>query len=49
MKINVKYIVNGNCVICGKKLNKNKIFLCEECKEKIKKEDKNDNSTRSLS
>lgn len=29
-------IVNGNCVICGKPLSGNRLFLCEECEEKEK-------------
>lgn len=28
-----KIIVNGNCVVCGKELTGNELFLCEQCRE----------------
>lgn len=29
-----KIITNGNCLICGKELSKNRLFLCKECEKK---------------
>lgn len=33
----VKVVVNGNCPICRKRLKGSKLFLCEECSEKVAK------------
>jgi len=30
----VKIITNGNCLICGKELSENRLFLCKECEIK---------------
>lgn len=34
--LGIKVIVNGNCMICGKPLNNDRIFLCETCEKKEK-------------
>jgi hypothetical protein len=31
----VKVVVNGNCPICRRRLKGNRLFLCEECSEKV--------------
>lgn len=36
--LKAKIIVNGNCMICGKPLTGNNLFICEEC-QKIESED----------
>lgn len=30
-----KIVTNGNCTCCGKKLNGNNLFLCNECQIKV--------------
>ncbi len=30
----VEIIANGNCMLCGKSLSGNRLFLCEECEKK---------------
>ena len=31
----VKIVSNGNCPICHKHLKGNRLFICEECLEKV--------------
>jgi hypothetical protein len=40
--LKAKIIVNGNCMMCGKPLTGNNLFICEECQKKneVKKNDK---------
>lgn len=38
--IRFEIIVNGKCVVCGKDLTKDRIFICEECSKKAESEDK---------
>lgn len=38
--IKFKIIVNGNCMICGKELTGDRIFICEKCSKKAESEDK---------
>lgn len=38
--IKFKIIVNGKCVVCGKDLTEDRIFICEECAKKAESEDK---------
>ena len=33
--IDVKVVANGNCPICRRRLKGNRLFLCEECSEKV--------------
>lgn len=37
--IKFRIIVNGNCMICGKELNEDRFFICEECSKKAEGED----------
>lgn len=39
-KVKSKIIVNGNCILCKKKLSGNRIFFCEECEKKVKEFEK---------
>lgn len=32
--LKAKIIVNGNCMICGRLLTGNNLFICEECQKK---------------
>lgn len=34
-----KIVENGNCTLCGKKLEGNRLFVCEECSERMQKQD----------
>ena len=40
--IKFKIIVNGKCVVCGKDLIEDRIFICEECAKKAESEETND-------
>lgn len=31
----IEIVSNGNCMICGKPLSGNKLYVCEECKKRI--------------
>lgn len=33
-KEKAEVVVNGNCMICGKKLNCGRLFICKECESK---------------
>lgn len=35
--LNHEIIVNGKCSVCGKPLQGNRIFVCEECENQDKK------------
>lgn len=42
--LQVKAIVNGNCMMCGKELSGDKIFFCEECEKKELDNENKDNT-----
>lgn len=33
-KYEIKIIVNGNCMLCGKELKGDEIFFCKKCEKK---------------
>lgn len=39
----VKVVVRGNCMLCGKKLT-NSLFFCRECEDKNRKREPNEDS-----
>lgn len=39
-KMKAKIIVNGNCMLCKKELNGDRIFFCKECEKKAKEKEK---------
>ena len=40
--IKFKIIVNGKCMVCGKDLTEDRIFICEKCSKKAEGEVRDD-------